>query len=64
VDNNKHNVEFIALNLTDEEFKGFCKGMEMIYLRRSMTKRDSRHANKSMGWWDSAYDKYRHNCKG
>ncbi len=61
-DNKKYHIEFISINLTDCEFRGFCKGMELVYYRRAQTREHPLYAIKSIKWWKGAYSKHRHNC--
>lgn len=60
----KHGIEFVAINLTKEQFKGYCLGMELMYMRRALNKTDATHAGKSMAWWRGAYEKCKDKCKG
>lgn len=61
----KNNIERIALNLTDEQFKGYCYGMSLHWLFKSMDDHNENiPARKRVKFWDGAYDKYKHNCVG
>lgn len=63
MDDAKYGIQSIALNLTEEQFKGYCKGNSLNRLKRSIGKNDASHQIKSMKWWDGAFDKYKHLCK-
>lgn len=49
-------------NLTNDEFKGYCKGMSIHWLFKALG--DSEKIDgKRVAFWDEAHDKYKHHCK-
>lgn len=60
----KNNIERIALNLTKEQFEGYCLGMGLHWLFKSMddTKENTK-AKKRVAFWGGAYDKHKHKCE-
>lgn len=60
----KSNLLSISENLTKTEFKGFCKGMSIHWYLKSTAKSSiDNQLYKRVRFWDSAFDKYSHNCK-
>ena len=57
-----NNISNIALNLTKVEFKGYCKGMELHWFFKANESTYGHTAYKRSKWWNSAYDKYKHDC--
>ena len=55
------NLTRIALNLTDEQFKGYCKGMSLHWLFKSL--RGNVSAGKRVKFWDRAYNKHKSSCE-
>lgn len=54
----------ISTNMTKVEFKGYCKGMYLHWTFKASDSPDNiNYANKA-NYWDSVYDKYKHNCEG
>ena len=60
----KHSIEFVAMNLTKTQFAGFCEGMALVYIDRASKKKKDHYAVKSVLWWEGAYSKYNHHCDG
>lgn len=60
-----NNIRRIALNLTEHEFKGYCKAMSLHWFFKTVDD-PSRNptAHKRVKFWDAAFDKYKHNCEG
>lgn len=58
-----NNIQRIAINLTKEEFKGYCKAMSLHWLFKSI---DNPKANINTGkrvkFWDCAYERFKYNC--
>jgi len=60
----KSNIERIALNLTDEQFKGYCAGMSLHWLFKSIDDHNENiTARKRVKFWDGVYSRYKHHCE-
>lgn len=58
------NIKRVAMNLTTEQFKGYCLGMEVDWLFRAIseTKGGRRSAKKAI-FWGSAFDTFKGGCR-
>lgn len=57
------NIKRVAMNLTTEEFKGYCKGMEIDWLFRAISEsKGNARASKKAIFWGSAFDTFKRGC--
>lgn len=59
-----NNLNKLAMNLTKDEFLGYCKGMSLHWFFKLVDDRKRNPtAHKRVRFWDESYEKYKHNCK-
>lgn len=59
-----NNIQRIALNLTEQEFKGYCKGMALHWwFKKIDDPTRSSIVHRRIKFWDSAFEKHKHNCE-
>jgi len=59
-----NDLQEVSTNLTQAEFKGYCKGMSVKWVIRAADDAAKYpNAHKRVKFWDNAYEKYKHNCE-
>lgn len=56
-------VSSIAMNLTEVEFRGYCEGMQVVYILRAERGRNKSSCGRRLAFWMSAFNQYKHLCK-